>query len=375
MSNLINPILVADRDSFEKTVEALEMAAIIAVDTESNSLFAYREQVCLIQFSTDETDYLVDPLAIDDLSALGNIFSNPKIEKIFHAAEYDLLCLKRDFDFTFSNLFDTMVAARILGRNRVGLGNLLDAEFEIRLEKRFQKADWGKRPLPADMLSYARFDTHYLIRLREKFLGELKVKNRWPIAQEDFIRMSRVTGTPPGPITTNIWRINGSRELSPQQASVLQELINYRDEKAQVYDLPPFKVLGDKTLLAIADELPSSLRDLKGIKKLGEKLLQRHGKELFAAVARGGRAKALKPPPRDRFQNGYPERVDALRQWRKAAAIKLGVESDVVLPRDLMIEIAANNPDNRQELSSIMQSTPWRLEKYGDQIQHAIKNL
>jgi ribonuclease D len=375
MTNLPNPILVADRGTFEKTVAALSKASMISVDTESNSLFAYRERVCLIQFSTVEADFLVDPLSIDDISALGNIFSNPGIQKIFHAAEYDLLCLKRDYDFGFANLFDTMVAARILGREKVGLGNILEAEFDIKLEKRFQKANWGKRPLPSDMLAYARFDTHYLDRLRGKFTAELKSTGRWPIAQEDFGRLSQANGTPPGPVDTNIWRINGSRDLSPQQAAILLELVNYRDKKARSYDIPSFKVLGDKVLLAIASLAPIKPHDFKAIKNMSEKLIRRHGKDLIAAVERGNQAKELKPPPRQRYQNGYPERVEALREWRKKAAIKLKVESDVVLPRDLLIEIAAKNPSSEMELNTILQSTPWRLNKYGIQIKRALENL
>ncbi len=139
---------------------------ILAVDTESNSLFAYQEQVCLIQFSTSDADYLLDPLELGDLSALAPIFASPHIQKVFHAAEYDLLCLKRDFGFSFSNLFDTMLAARIVGRKEVGLGSILEAEFNLQVDKRHQRANWGQRPLPGFLLDYARQDTHYLIPLQ-----------------------------------------------------------------------------------------------------------------------------------------------------------------------------------------------------------------
>ncbi len=137
----------------------LQRHPIIAVDTESNSLYAYRERVCLIQFSTPLADTLVDPLALDDLTPLAPIFADPKIEKVFHAAEYDLICLKRDFGFEFANLFDTLVAARILGRKHVGLGAILAAEFNVEQDKRFQRANWGARPLPPDHLFYAVQDT------------------------------------------------------------------------------------------------------------------------------------------------------------------------------------------------------------------------
>src|SRR5690554_6217438 len=132
---LAPPIWVHTKQSLQKMVDELASQTRVAVDTESNSLHAFREQVCLLQFSTSKTDYLVDPLAIDDLSPLGPIFSNSNIEKIFHAAEYDLICLRRDFGFSFVNIFDTMQAARVLGYTAVGLDKLLAEKFGIRIDK------------------------------------------------------------------------------------------------------------------------------------------------------------------------------------------------------------------------------------------------
>ena len=160
------PVWVDEHNKLDRTVEDLSMQARIAVDTESNSLHAYREQVCLIQFSTPNKDYVVDPLALEDLSQLAPIFASPKIEKIFHAAEYDLVCLRRDFEFEFDNIFDTMQAARILGYQYVGLDNILADKFDVKVDKRHQKANWGARPLTHAQLDYARMDTHYLIDLR-----------------------------------------------------------------------------------------------------------------------------------------------------------------------------------------------------------------
>jgi len=171
-AEIIRPI--TQPAALEKLARRLARHSILGVDTESNSLFAYREQVCLIQFSTSDEDALVDPLALDDLSPLADIFASPKIEKIFHAAEYDLICLKRDFGFSFANLFDTMVAARILGWEEIGLGSILKAEFDVQLDKRFQRANWGKRPLAAELINYASRDTHYLIPLRDRLWSDLQ---------------------------------------------------------------------------------------------------------------------------------------------------------------------------------------------------------
>ncbi|MEM5773869.1 MAG: ribonuclease D, partial [Anaerolineaceae bacterium] len=149
--------------ALRKMVHDLARCRFVAVDTESNSLYAYQEQVCLIQFSTGDQDYLVDPLAIRDLSSLEPLFSSPHIEKIFHAAEYDIICLKRDFGFSFANIFDTMLAGRILKFDQIGLAAMLETEYGIVLDKRFQRANWAERPLSEEQKAYARLDTHYLI--------------------------------------------------------------------------------------------------------------------------------------------------------------------------------------------------------------------
>lgn len=179
--------------------EKLAAEPLIAVDTESNSLHAYQERVCLIQFSIPSGDFLVDPLSLDTLAPLAPLFADPKYEKIFHAAEYDLICLKRDFDFTFTNLFDTMFAARILGRNKVGLGSILEEEFHVVLNKKYQRADWGQRPLPSYLLAYAQLDTHYLIPLRTRLREQLRQRNLWPLAEEDFNRLCHINGREPCP--------------------------------------------------------------------------------------------------------------------------------------------------------------------------------
>jgi ribonuclease D len=165
------PVWVDEQSAFQQLIAKLSAESRIAVDTESNSLHAYRERVCLIQFSTPDTDFLVDPFSIRDMSPLAPFFDNPAIEKIFHAAEYDLVCLRRDFGFKFTKLFDTMQAARILGYPFVGLDNILLEKFDIKIDKRHQKADWGARPLTPQQIDYARQDTRYLFQLRDLLEG------------------------------------------------------------------------------------------------------------------------------------------------------------------------------------------------------------
>ena len=367
------PILVSRPSDLKQMAYTLAQEPIIAVDTESNSLYVYREQVCLIQFSTPNSDFLVDPLALDDLSPLAPIFSSPEIEKVFHAAEYDLLCMKRDFGFEFSNLFDTMIAARTLGREAVGLGAMLETEFGIQVDKRHQRADWGQRPLPSYLLSYAQLDTHYLIPLRARLRLVLKERGLWPLAQEDFNRISMVNGRSPEDKADDCWRVSGSYDLPHQKAAVLQELCRYRDKIARSTNRPLFKVLNDGTLLAIANECPNDLNSLKRIPGMTPGQIERHGKALLAAVQRGLRAEPVSPPRTPRPNEPFLERVEALRNWRKTTAQDMGVKSDVILPRDLLIALAEHNPRTPDELKPLMSSVPWRLEHFGGQILIVLK--
>ena len=346
---------------------------IIAVDTESNSLHAYQEQVCLIQFSIPEGDFLVDPLALVDLSPLAHIFSNPDIEKIFHAAEYDLLVLQRDFGFQFANLFDTMVAARIASRKKFGLGSLLEEEFQVRAAKKYQRADWGKRPLTEDMLDYASLDTHYLIRLRNILKAQLKKLDRWELAQEDFARMpSTITVSDSAPIV-NIWRIKGVRDLSPNETAILHQLAHFRDKEAARANVPLFKIIGDRTLTAIAALAPRNSAELSEIKGMTSGQIHRFGQGLLSAVKRGKNAEEMFKPKNGKYDSEYSDRLEILRNWRKLSARKIDVESDVVLPRDLMEAIARKNPETVSDIEDILIVLPLRKKLYAQDILDELK--
>ena len=374
--NLPAPTLITKPQQLVQLAGELARHPILAVDTESNSLFAYQEQVCLLQFSTPQTDYLVDPLTLADLSPLAPLFRDPKIEKVFHAAEYDLLCLRRDFGFSFANLFDTMVAARILGRDAVGLGNMLESEFGVQVNKRYQRANWGQRPLPELMLNYARLDTHYLIELRTRLQEALIQSQRWPLAAEDFARLCsygieqlEADHHPGGHLkTADPWRVSGSYDLPPQNAAVLLELCRYREVRAQALNRPLFKVIGDRTLLAIASELPESQDELAQLPGMSYKQVRRHGNKLLKAVRVGLQAKPIYPPQAPRHDNGFVERLEALRNWRKKTGRAMGVKSDIVLPRDLLYQLAETCPKDYPALKDILSEVPWRLQHYGDQI-------
>lgn len=339
----------------------------VAVDTESNSLYVYQEQVCLVQFSTPQTDYLLDSLALRNLQCLEPLFASPGIEKIFHAAEYDLICLRRDFGFQFANLFDTMVAARILGREGVGLGAMLEQEFGISLDKRYQRANWGERPLKPAMLAYARLDSHYLVSLRERMQAALEASGRWELAQEDFRRLC----TAPAPQENHNplwWRAAGGKELTPQQAAVLESLCQYREDYARRVNLPPFKVIGNDALLALALVSPANLHGLEEAQALSMRQREKHATGVLHAIQRGLSAKPLRRPPAKRLDDHYLLRLDALRNWRKDKGKEWGVESDVILPKDIMETIAQVAPTSPEALAEVMKDLPWRLNHFGTEI-------
>ena len=361
------PVWVDKPHTFNQMVADLSAQSRIAVDTESNSLHAYREQVCLMQFSTPKKDYVVDPLAFEDHGPLAPIFNNPRIEKIFHAAEYDLICLRRDFGFKFSSLFDTMHAARVLGYQYVGLDNLLAEKFQVRMDKRHQKADWAERPLRPAQIDYARLDTHYLFDLRDLLEAELQEKERLELAREDFVRACEGEVTR-GKLNGSSWkRFAARKDVSARELTILSELCASRDQIAEKMNRPPFKVIGDTMLLEIARSQPEKDVDLGGI-GLSPKQIDLWGRELLAATKRGADAPLVKWEQARRPNDAALKRLDKLKTWRKRLAQEMGVESDIILPRVYLNILAEKPPKSIGELESIMADSPWRFSHYGAQI-------
>jgi ribonuclease D len=361
------PVWVDDKNDLKSVVDELSTQPRIAVDTESNSLHAYRERVCLIQFSTEQKDYLVDPLALDDLSLLAPIFANPDIEKIFHAAEYDLICMSRDFGFKFANLFDTMQAARILGYKFVGLDNILSEKFEIKVDKRHQKADWGARPLTSAQLDYASKDTQYLIALRDLLEKELHEMGRWDLAQDDFL-LAEIIDPPKEKSNGSSWKRYSSRKnITPRELTILSELTVCRDEIAEKLDRPPFKVIANNMLLDIAKNIPEKDVDLASI-GLSQKQIRLWGGQILAAARRGVDAPLVKMEQAKRPGDALLKRLDKLKTWRKKIAEEMKVDSDIVLPKKFLGAMAEHPPGSMDELKNIMQESPNRFIKFGAQI-------
>jgi ribonuclease D len=339
----------------------------IAVDTESNSLHAYQEQVCLIQFSVPGTDYLVDPLGDLDLSSLVQIFASPVIEKVFHAAEYDVMCLRRDFGWSFDNLFDTMWAARVLGWSHSGLGNILRERFGVQLNKRWQRYDWGQRPLAADALAYARLDTHYLLALRDQLLVELEEKGRLEEAQEFFVQVAHSEPNfKPFDPDRELWRIKGVWDLEPEGRAVLRELLIWRDGEARRRNRPPFKIVNDQILIALTRTQPRNVKQMDGITGFKPYHQRRYGRKVLEAISKGVRARAPQPPPRaPRPSEAVLQRYEALRAWRKERAAKRRVDPDVIVSNATLWTLARRAPQSLEQLTDLGALGLWQQKAYG----------
>ena len=362
-------LIVNDEKTLANCIKQLRNSREISVDTESDSLFVYYEKVCLIQISANDQSYVIDPLETGDLSALNDLFADPDILKIFHAAEYDLMCLKRDFHFEFNSLFDTMVAARMLGRKEVGLGALIEEEFGIHLDKKYQKANWGVRPLTKEMLQYAVSDTRYLSALKDRLQAELRERNMEELAEEDFARLCRIHPGLAEPAAPVWWKASGGTELTPSEMAVLQGLCEFREKAAQQRDIPPFKVISNAALVNIALENPASENALRRIKGVGDNTVKRYGKSILQInKSWRTRKKIPMPPTQQRPSNGILSRRENLKLWRKNTGLKMDVPSDVILPRDILEDIAVSGPRTESELKEIMKDSPVRFEKFGKEI-------
>lgn len=342
---------------------------IMGIDTESNSLYVYKEQVCLIQVSTSEHDYLIDPLSIKDMSPLGEVLASTTVEKVFHAAEYDIICLKRDFQYQINNIFDTMMAARILGRNNTGLGSILEEEFSIQADKRFQRANWGKRPISQEMLRYAQMDSHFLIEIRNRFKKELEKAGRTAIAAEDFMRLCNIQPPESPSYEQECWKLASGQSYQNKQISVLMALCQYRDQLAKDRNVPLFKIFPNRFIQLLVENMPVSREDCYSMGYSPMKKVEPYLQPILSIIAEARLNKAnYHSQYNHRPEWDFFKRLDAIRSWRKQKAAELMVMSDIILPKDVLLDITHKNPETMQQLGEIMKDTPWRYENFGEQI-------
>lgn len=367
--NLPHCEYIDTQPGWDRCIDIFHREPVVAVDLEANSLFAYREQICLLQFSTRGHDYIIDPLAGLDLSRFGELLANGQVEKVFHASEYDMMLLKRDHDWEIRNLFDTMWAARILGFKNMGLAWFLREFYGVELSKKHQKANWAARPLSEEMLVYAQADTHYLLRLRDELAGRLEEAGRMDEALEIFehqceVRLPDQSFDPDG-----FWSIRGARDLTPSQQAVLKALYLFRDGEALRRNLPPFKVMNNEALVNIARENPKTKKTLAAIRGVGARNVERYGTPLLHLMRESRReAPPARPARKKRLDPGVVDRFERLFQWRKDRAVARGVESDVILSRETMWSIARDNPESMDDLARIAGIGPERLSLHGKEI-------
>ncbi len=361
------------RADLDALAQDLLAEKVLAFDTEADSFYHYFDKTCLVQVATRRHIYLIDPLALGgpaELSPLGPVFADPGIRKIFHAAEYDIFVLKRDCSFEFTHLFDTMVSAQLLGYPSVGLASLAERHFGVTLPKEQQRSDWSARPLIPKQLSYAAADVLYLIPLAEKLEKELREAKRLRWAREEFEALAERAWPDRKFDELGYLRIKGARRLEPQGLSILRELYLMRDGRAREMDRPPFKVLGNRTLLEVAEQKPRKLDDLARIKGVTDLILRRLGRELMAAVRRGrktehGPIPKLPGSSRRRMDRAGERRVLALKKWRTARAEELCMDPGVLCPNSALEAIAWCAPRTRADLEGVPELKRWFVREFG----------
>jgi ribonuclease D len=277
------PTLVADATALADLVARLRDEPVVAFDTESNSFHVYRERVCLLQVSTRTADYVVDPLAVDP-APLGKVLCDGR-ETVLHGADYDVRCLRREWGWRLPRLFDTMLASRRLGHEGLGLSALVERQFGVRLAKAFQRADWGRRPITRELLTYAALDTHYLLPIYDALSQDLTAKGLADEARKEFDKVAAVEPREKVFDPEGWRRLKGARELDAPGKAVLRALWIVREERARADDRPPFKILAEQAMLELARRRPKTEEELARIPGVTPAVLRKLGAALRAAVA------------------------------------------------------------------------------------------
>jgi ribonuclease D len=366
-----------ERD-FKQAVHLLSGSPCIALDLEADSMFHFKEKICLIQMTDGQSIYIVDPLAIQDMSPLASALSNPRILKILHGADYDIRSLYRDYQITIENLFDTELAARLLGYAESGLEAVLKQKFNVALEKKFQKKDWSQRPLPDDMIAYAANDVRYLIALHGLQADELVKKRRFEWALEECELLTKVRNHEDNdfPLFT---RVKGAGRLDQKGLAILESLLQYRHQIARQKDRPPFKIIGNPSLLKIAQEKPNTLKQLKDIEILSEKQLNIHGRaiaDIICKVLNLPKHELPRYPYKPPFfpDNMVSEKLKRLKNWREHKADVFQMDPGVLLNNSTIKALAEKNPKTLDELFAVDEMKSWQKKEFGAEIIAVLKN-
>jgi ribonuclease D len=348
----------------------------IAVDTEGASFHRFIDRVYLMQLSTRDKHAIIDPLPIEHPHTLGALLADERVEVVFHDADYDLRLLRQDYGWRVARLFDTRVAAQLLGLRQFGLAALLEANFGVKLDKKHQRADWSMRPLTEDMLAYAAQDTMHLLQLRDIFDDALNAKGRRHWAEEEFNRIRAVEWSDDD--VEPFLRVKGARDLTRRELALLRELHAWRDKTAAGMDRATFRVATNETLLEIARQAPTSPGAVTAIKGVPRNWSSSRIAEVVEAVQRGVAVTEADLPrfPRPMRWDRDPkfdERANALRAVRDEAAARLDLDPGVLGSREKLEAVARLAPTSVEQLSEVKGLRQWQIEVMGDAMIRALR--
>ena len=350
-------------------LQSIAEADRIGIDTEGASFHRFIDRIYLLQLSTRDRSAVIDPLPIGVPKELGNLLEDPRVEVVFHDADYDLRLLRQDYGWKVRNIFDTRVAAQLLGIRAFGLAALLEKYFGLKLDKKHQRADWSMRPLTPDMLEYAAQDTLHLLGLRDRLADQLVRVGRWEWAREEFARLEEIRWDDEDESTAFL-RIKGARDLNRRELAILRELVAWRNDVARRADRATFRVLGNEPLLEVARTRPTTREALATIKGMPRSLLERASGEILDAVKRGVTlpdAELPRFPKAVRWERDpeFDIRVAALRTARDAAALRLDMDPGVLCSRDRLEAVARRNPATIEAMREIPELRRWQVEELG----------
>jgi ribonuclease D len=363
--------LIATAGPFEELMHRLAGETCLALDTEASSFHRYHERIGLVQLSNRTETFLLDPMALKEVSALGRILGSEHTETVIHDADYDLRLLKRMYGFRVRNIFDTLIAAELINEPELGLASLLRKYFGIQLDKRFQKADWCKRPLTPEMLAYAAMDTRHLIALRDVLAEQLEAKGRMAWAKEEFGLLTEVPFLAKEDATPAFLRIKGAKALKPKDLAVLRELHTWRDGVASQLDRAPFMVLGNDVLLGLAAGPVTEHAGLAQVKGIGPSAMDKYAADIISAMQRGIQAPKeqwprLERPRRFPRDPGLDERMKRMKTVRDELALAFDLRPGIVAANQLLLDIARLRPGDAEALAAVPGMRRYQVEAFGE---------
>ena len=362
--------LVEKPNDIEKAFKNFAEDERVAVDLEADGLFSYRDKVCLIQLAGRAGITIVDPLkGADALSGFKALLEDRGVLKVFHGGDYDIRLLKRDLEIRTVEIFDTMVASQLLGKEAIGLGALLDEYFGIKTDKKFQKANWSERPLSKEMLEYAALDVSNLIELAGILSAELKEKGRLSWAEEEFSLMEEAE--PPPQKGVSSYAVKGAGKFTPRQHAILQGLLEVRDRVASEWDRPPFKVISNKVFMEWAQRPPKNRREVIETKGASRGILAKLADELLESIKSAESLPADRLPKRAQYERRAPltaeekKRLAAMKEARNKISEELGIGGGLIINSATLENLARLSGDEAKELLDISLKG-WQREAAGD---------